>query len=78
MRERNFILARFGTGVYGFVHRAFLEYLAAGDIYQRFRDSQLNEDQVIELFDLHWNDPAWQEVLGTRWPGWCPPSSRDA
>src|SRR5262249_22727474 len=34
-RERNFILARFGGEVYGFVHRAFLEYLAADDVYPR-------------------------------------------
>jgi len=28
-RERNFILSFYGAGVYGFVHRAFLEYFCA-------------------------------------------------
>jgi hypothetical protein len=31
LRERNFILARFGPGLYGFVHRAFLEYCCADE-----------------------------------------------
>ena len=31
-RERNFILSLFGGGVYGFVHRAFLEYFCADDL----------------------------------------------
>ena len=41
LRTRNYILARYGPGVYGFVHRAFLEYLAAADITQRFDDREL-------------------------------------
>ena len=36
-RERNFILSLFGGGVYGFVHRAFLEYFCADDLRRRFR-----------------------------------------
>jgi hypothetical protein len=62
-RERNFILARFGGEVYGFVHRAFLEYLAAEDIHQRFTNRDLSEEELIAVFDRHWADPAWQEVL---------------
>ncbi|MGH4010494.1 MAG: HEAT repeat domain-containing protein [Pseudonocardiaceae bacterium] len=63
-RERNFILSRFGAEVYGFVHRAFLEYLAAADIAQRFAERELSEDELItEVFGRHWSDPAWQEVL---------------
>lgn len=63
-RERNFILSRFGAGVYGFVHRAFLEYLAADDIVTRFNARELTEDQLItEVFGRRWSDPAWQEVL---------------
>ncbi|MGH3903851.1 MAG: NACHT domain-containing protein [Pseudonocardiaceae bacterium] len=62
--ERNFILSRFGAGVYGFVHRAFLEYLAAADIVDRFNARDLTEDQLItEVFGRRWSDPAWQEVL---------------
>ena len=63
LRERNFILARFGGGVYGFVHRVFLEYLAADDIWQRFSAREMTEDELLEVFRNHWNDPAWQEVL---------------
>jgi predicted NACHT family NTPase len=63
LRERNFILARFGGGAYGFVHRVFLEYLAADDICQRFSDHKITEDELLDIFRQHWNDPAWQEVL---------------
>ncbi|MGH3903032.1 MAG: NACHT domain-containing protein, partial [Pseudonocardiaceae bacterium] len=63
-RERNFILSRFGAGVYGFVHRAFLEYLAAADIVVRFNARELTEDQLVsDVFGRRWPDPAWQEVL---------------
>ncbi len=63
-RERNFILSRFGAEIYGFVHRAFLEYLVAADIVQRFQDRELTEHELItEVFGAHWPDPAWQEVL---------------
>ncbi len=63
LRERNFILARFGGGVYGFVHRVFLEYLAAYDIWQRFSAREMTEGELLEVFRNHWNDPSWQEVL---------------
>ena len=62
-RERNFILARFGSEVYGFVHRAFLEYLAADDINHRLINLDLTQDQVLAVYDEHWHDPAWAEVL---------------
>ena len=63
-RERNFILSRFGAEVYGFVHRAFLEYLAADDIVNRLNRRELSETQLIEdVFARHWADPAWHEVL---------------
>ena len=63
-RERNFILSRFGGDVYGFVHRAFLEYLAAADIVDRLAERDLTEDELVtEVFGRRWSDPAWQEVL---------------
>ncbi|MFC8722134.1 HEAT repeat domain-containing protein [Kitasatospora sp. NPDC057198] len=64
-RERNFILSRFGGEVYGFVHRAFLEYLAASEIAHRFnRERSLTEEQLLEgVFAARWRDPAWREVL---------------
>ncbi|WP_311771586.1 HEAT repeat domain-containing protein [Actinophytocola algeriensis] len=63
-RHRNFILSRFGAGVYGFVHRAFLEYLAADDIIRRFtHERSLDEDDLVGIYAAHWQDPAWHEVL---------------
>ncbi|MGV9502038.1 HEAT repeat domain-containing protein [Streptomyces sp. NPDC003642] len=64
-RERNFILSHYGGGVYGFVHRAFLEYLAAVDIDRRYTRERewTREEFVEEVFARHADDPAWHEVL---------------
>ncbi|MGW5500144.1 NACHT domain-containing protein, partial [Streptomyces rochei] len=64
-RERNFILSRFGGEVYGFIHRAFLEYLAAADIAHRYKqDREWSQDELIrEVFARRADDPAWHEVL---------------
>ncbi|XVS67815.1 HEAT repeat domain-containing protein [Actinosynnema sp. CA-299493] len=63
-RHRNFILSRFGAGVYGFVHRAFLEYLAADDVVRRFtHERSLDESDLVALYANRWKDPAWHEVL---------------
>ncbi|NUR03164.1 MAG: NACHT domain-containing protein [Streptomyces sp.] len=64
--RRNFILARYGGDVYGFVHRAFLEYLAARDIAARYRDRRSWTDVGDLLDDVvtrHAADPSWREVL---------------
>ncbi|MFJ5780065.1 HEAT repeat domain-containing protein [Streptomyces sp. NPDC093094] len=65
LRERNFILSRYGGEVYGFVHRAFLEYLAAIDIIQRIKDDweRTPKQYVEEIVTAHAADPAWHEVL---------------
>ncbi|MFJ9180467.1 NACHT domain-containing protein [Streptomyces sp. NPDC102360] len=65
LRERNFILARYGGEVYGFVHRAFLEHLAAADIYQRYtRGREWTPQELLdEVIAPHAHDPAWHEVL---------------
>ncbi|MEU5892784.1 NACHT domain-containing protein [Streptomyces sp. NPDC047461] len=64
-RERNFILSHYGGGVYGFVHRAFLEYLAAEDIERRYtRGREWTREEFIEHVVLRRaGDPAWHEVL---------------
>ncbi|MFD0370897.1 HEAT repeat domain-containing protein [Streptomyces sp. NPDC127114] len=63
-RHRNFILSRFGGDVYGFVHRAFLEYLTATDLAHRFNHQrELSEADLQDLFAAKIHDPAWQEVL---------------
>ncbi|MET9954676.1 HEAT repeat domain-containing protein [Streptomyces sp. NPDC006339] len=63
-RHRNFILSRFGGEIYGFVHRAFLEYLTATDLAHRFhRTRELSEQDLQDLFETKVHDPAWQEIL---------------
>ncbi|MFF5967997.1 NACHT domain-containing protein [Streptomyces collinus] len=63
-RERNFILSLYGGQVYGFVHRAFLEYLAASDIVRRYEQRELTEEALFDgVFTRHASDPAWHEVL---------------
>lgn len=63
-RERNFILSRYGSEVYGFVHRAFLEYLAASDIVRRYEQRELSDEDLLDgVFRLRAADPHWREVL---------------
>ncbi|GAA3397387.1 HEAT repeat domain-containing protein [Streptomyces roseoviridis] len=63
-RHRNFVLSRFGGEIYGFVHRAFLEHLAAEDLAHRFdQERALSEDELQELFAAKAEDPAWHETL---------------
>ncbi|MFF3897388.1 HEAT repeat domain-containing protein [Streptomyces sp. NPDC001812] len=65
LRDRNFVLSRYGGEVYGFVHRTFLEYLAATDIAHRFNEERsLSPDDIINgVFARRWKDPTWREVL---------------
>ncbi|MFF2045458.1 HEAT repeat domain-containing protein [Kitasatospora sp. NPDC058170] len=65
LRTRNFILARYGGEVYGFVHRAFLEYLAAADIAHRYKEERewTPEELIEEVVAARVGDPAWHEVL---------------
>ena len=65
LRERNFIFARYGSGVYGFVHRALLEFFSAADVVNRFEKAQtLSEDDLVEQVILpRSEDPAWAEVV---------------
>ncbi|MFD5339904.1 NACHT domain-containing protein [Streptomyces hawaiiensis] len=63
-RERNFILSRYGSEVYGFVHRAFLEFLAASDIVRRYEHRELSDEDLLDgVFRLRAADPHWHEVL---------------
>jgi energy-coupling factor transporter ATP-binding protein EcfA2 len=64
-RDRNFILSRFGPGLYGFVHRALLEYCSADDIVYRLNNEQTLTPTglVNDVFGVHAEDSAWEEVL---------------
>jgi HEAT repeat protein len=64
-RERSFILGCYGADVYGFVHRAFLEYFCAEEIVFRFhqRRELTPAELTTDVFGRHWADEGWQEVL---------------
>ncbi|KAB8165729.1 NACHT domain-containing protein [Streptomyces sp. 3MP-14] len=65
LRERNFILAHYGGDIYGFVHRAFLEYLAASDIVHRYQEERewTPEELVGDVLLPRADDEAWAEIL---------------
>ncbi|MDO0930250.1 HEAT repeat domain-containing protein [Streptomyces sp. DG2A-72] len=63
--QRNFILAPYGGDIYGFVHRAFLEYLTAADITHRYQDERhwTPKGLIDQVVSVRAADPAWHEVL---------------
>ena len=65
LRERNFIFARYGSGIYGFVHRALLEFFAASEIVHQFEKTRLlsEEDLAARIFIPKSEDPTWSEIL---------------
>ncbi|WP_225887008.1 NACHT domain-containing protein [Nodosilinea nodulosa] len=65
LRERNFILCYRGADTYGFMHRTFLEYFCAVEIVHRFEKQRtLTFEQLRdEVFENHWQDETWHEVL---------------
>lgn len=64
-RQRNFILSLYGASVYGFVHRAFLEYFCATAFTYKFEKAhEISIDELAEkVFGAHWQDQSWHEVL---------------
>ncbi|MER5702822.1 HEAT repeat domain-containing protein [Micromonospora sp. NPDC002296] len=65
LRQRSFILERYGLRLFGFVHRTFLEFFCAEEIVDRFEHDPdaWGLDQLRALFREHWADPSWREVL---------------
>ncbi|MFJ8579595.1 HEAT repeat domain-containing protein [Micromonospora sp. NPDC093277] len=65
LRQRSFILERYGLRLFGFVHRTFLEYFCAEEIVDRFEHDPdaWSPDRMRALFREHWSDPSWREVL---------------
>ncbi len=70
LQERNFTLCSAGTGYYAFVHRTFLEYFCATELWERFNQRDSGSQNAISMDDLihtvfgqYWNDDAWREVL---------------
>ncbi|HYC88997.1 MAG TPA: DUF4062 domain-containing protein [Thermoanaerobaculia bacterium] len=63
-RTRNFILSSYGANLYGFVHRAFLEFFCADSIRMRFeKTKELPLDALRTIFDTCWKKEEWHEVL---------------
>jgi nucleoside phosphorylase len=64
LRDRNFILTPVGPDLFGFVHRALLEYCCADDIVQRVTADELTAaEEIGVVFRTRAPDPSWQEVL---------------
>jgi HEAT repeats/NACHT domain len=65
LRERNYVLCLYGPGVYGFVHRTFLEYFCAAELVRRLHEDPEDYpiDWLLQIYGSHWQDAAWQEVL---------------
>ena len=65
LHERNFILLLYGARLYGFVHRAFLEFFCAKSIVYEFQSThQLTLDQLkTEVYGRYEKDQSWHEVL---------------
>ncbi|WP_205525471.1 NACHT domain-containing protein [Pyxidicoccus trucidator] len=65
LHERNFIISPFGAGLYGFVHRGFLEYFCAASLTHKFEKTRkLDPEQLKrEVYGQHWSDQSWHEVL---------------
>lgn len=65
LRTRNFMLCFLGADYYAFVHRTFLEYFCAWELVWQFKETQILsiKDLKTEVFDKHWRDETWHEVL---------------
>ncbi|MGW7385483.1 NACHT domain-containing protein, partial [Streptomyces sp. NPDC054794] len=63
LHERAFLLHPYGAGMYGFVHRTFLEYLAARDLSQRYTAREWTPHQLVDMLAQRATEPAWHEVI---------------
>lgn len=63
LRERNYILGLLGGTQFGFLHKAFFEYLAAEEAAHRFRSQQWRLADLQRLFVDHWREDTWTEIL---------------
>ena len=63
LRTRNYVLGLLGGQSFGFLHKAFMEFFAAEEVCHRYRSHQWRLEDVGEVFQKHWWDPSWREVL---------------
>jgi hypothetical protein len=64
LQTRNWMLCPRGPGLFGFVHRPFLEYLVARGLLDRLRGYEISLEQLInEQIILHSDDENWHEII---------------
>ncbi|MFI9011503.1 NACHT domain-containing protein [Actinosynnema sp. NPDC053489] len=64
LRERTHVLAEIGDGVFGFVHRTFMEYFAARHVLTGFNRRRADYPWLLnEVYARRWNDDRWHEAL---------------
>ena len=64
LRERTYILAEIGEGIFGFVHRTFMEYFAAVSRKEEFNGREADYEWLTEtVFGAYWQRYEWQEPL---------------
>ncbi|MGW7513128.1 NACHT domain-containing protein [Streptomyces massasporeus] len=63
LHERAFLLHPYGAGMYGFVHRTFLEYLAARELSRRYTGREWTPEQLIDMLAERAVNPVWHEVI---------------
>ncbi|MCP2248281.1 DUF4062 domain-containing protein [Lentzea aerocolonigenes] len=64
LRERTFILAETGDGIFGFVHRTFMEYFAARHVLAEFNRRKADYRWLKqEVYAAHWDEDQWREPL---------------
>jgi hypothetical protein len=63
LHERAFLLHPYGADMYGFVHRTFLEYLAAREISRRYTGREWTPEQLIGMLAGRALNPVWHEVI---------------
>ncbi|MFC9870755.1 NACHT domain-containing protein, partial [Streptomyces rochei] len=63
LHERAFLLHPYGADMYGFVHRTFLEYLAARELSRRYTGREWTPDELIDMLTERALNPVWHEVI---------------
>lgn len=64
LRERTYVLAEVGDGVFGFVHRTFMEYFAARHVLDEFNGRRADYEWLRDgIYGACWNRDTWREPL---------------
>ncbi|QUQ64289.1 hypothetical protein JJ691_20090 [Kutzneria sp. CA-103260] len=64
LRERTYVLAETGDGVFGFVHRTFMEYFAASQVLAEFNRRKADYRWLTdEVYGRYAHDDRWREPL---------------